>query len=202
MTGQALFYMGREKSQAQNPCRLGGGRRQPRLLCAEAAAIGGRAENRLDRQRPGERKAHYARVHGRRPGDDLPHDHGAGGGRGAAESLHRSQRERGARADAGDPSYSARIAHLGRTLGTAGAEPDHPSASQRATAVASGCRGQQPHARRWRVSRLHDAHAARSHEAADLDRSHRPAASAPAAHQDATHATARRWSTSRPRQRM
>ena len=57
MTGQALFYMGPKKSQAQNPRGVGRGRRATRGLRAETLAVGRQAENRQHRQRPGERQA-------------------------------------------------------------------------------------------------------------------------------------------------
>ena len=93
MTGQALFYMGAEKSEAQNPRHRGSSKGASRaayplkLLQSE-----GRLKIASHRQRPGERQARDARVHGRRAGDDLPDHDGAGGGRGAAEPLHRARR--------------------------------------------------------------------------------------------------------------
>ncbi len=113
MTGQALFYMGQKN--LKHKILAIRKRAEPSRLSAEAVAVGRRAEDRLDRQRPGERQTGDARLPGRRPGDVVPHHHGAGRGRGVAESLHCADRERGAGADAGDSSEAARGAHHRRT---------------------------------------------------------------------------------------
>ena len=95
MTGQALFYMGQKNLKHKILAIAEAAGRGGRELSAETVAVGRRAQYRLDRQRPGERQAGDARVHSGRPGDDLPDHDGARGGRGADESLHRADGERG-----------------------------------------------------------------------------------------------------------
>ena len=51
MTGQSLFYMGETDLKHKVLAIVGRGRRAARGLCAEAAANGRRAHDRLDRQR-------------------------------------------------------------------------------------------------------------------------------------------------------
>ena len=57
MTGQALFYMGQKNLKHKILAIAEQQGARARGLCAEAAAKRRRAENRLDRQRPGERQA-------------------------------------------------------------------------------------------------------------------------------------------------
>ena len=165
MTGQALFYMGEKNLKHKMLAIVGGGGREPRLLCVEAVAVGRRAEHRLDRQRPGERQADDARIQGRRPGDDLPHHDRHGDGRGAAEPLHGADGERGPRADAGHPSDAARIADAwtdaGRGRSASRMLKLHRNAQR---LLRPRRRGQQPYARELSFPDSHDAHAARSHE--------------------------------------
>jgi hypothetical protein len=66
---------GRSGSEAQDPRACRGGRRRARELCAEALAERRRAQYRLDRQRSRDRQTRHARIPGRRPGDDLLHEH-------------------------------------------------------------------------------------------------------------------------------
>ena len=87
MTGQSLFYMGetdlKHKVLAiveEEGAHCGG-------LRAEAVAVGRCADDRLDRQRPGNGPLAHASVPCRRPGDDLPHDHGHQSRRGDVEPL-------------------------------------------------------------------------------------------------------------------
>ena len=87
MTGQALFYMGEKDLKHKILAIVGRRGSDARGLRAETLAKRRRADDRLDRQRPGERQAGHARVSGGRSGDDLPDHDGAGRGRGTAESL-------------------------------------------------------------------------------------------------------------------
>ena len=87
MTGQSLFYMGAMnlKHKILALAEEAGAARASYAL--EAAAKRGRAVDRLDRQGPRDRQARHARIPGRRPGDDLLHQHRDRSRRGAAESL-------------------------------------------------------------------------------------------------------------------
>lgn len=74
--GAVAVLHGRDRAPAQGP-RLGRGRRRLQCgLCAETAAIGRRADDRLDRQGPGDRQARDAPIPRRRPGDADADDHG------------------------------------------------------------------------------------------------------------------------------
>jgi hypothetical protein len=91
-----------------------------RGLCVEAVAVGRRADHRLDRQRPGDGALAHASVPRRRPGDDLPDDHGHRSRRGDAESLPCPHGQRRPGADAGHPSSAARGADARRAAAAAG----------------------------------------------------------------------------------
>ena len=74
MTGQSLFYMGETDLKHKVLAIAEEEGAQRASYAVEAVAVRGRAEHRIDRQRPGERQARHARVPRRRPGDDLPDD--------------------------------------------------------------------------------------------------------------------------------
>ena len=76
MTGQSLFYMGEHEPEAQGACHRGRRGRALGILCVETVAVGRRSDHRQHRQRPGDGAASYPSVPRRRPGDDLPDDHG------------------------------------------------------------------------------------------------------------------------------
>ena len=183
MTGQALFYMGQKNSSRQNPRHLGTARGRRRVVSAESVSVGRQDKYRFKCQRPGERQAGDARLRGGRSGDGVSHDHVGRGGRGTVKPLHCADGERGPRADAGDPSAAAGSAYHRRPSVAAQAGQTGAAASQRAAPLAPHRGGEQ--SRRGRVSRHHDARAARPHEAVDADRRHCAVASAPAG--DQTH---------------
>jgi hypothetical protein len=89
MTGQSLYYMTGNGSEAQDPGCRGRGGRQPRLLRAEAATERRFALDRIHRQGRGDRQARHARVSRGRSRDDLHDHHGDGCRRRTAQPLLR-----------------------------------------------------------------------------------------------------------------
>ena len=202
MTGQSLFYMG-EKNLKHKILAVaeeeGAQRAAYALKLLQSEGVLKIASTGKD---PVSGKLVTHEYHGRRPGDDLPHHHGAGRGRGVAESLHRAHGERGAGADAGDSSQAARGADARRHVGTARSARRSSSCIATRNACCGRMRVVNDHVREQTFPDAHDPHAARSPEVPDADRSRLRCCISTSGRSRPARARAKRWNTSRPRRTM
>jgi DNA primase len=202
MTGPGAVLHGRDGPETQNPRHRRRGRRERAAYALKLLQIRRRAQDRFDRQRPGERQAlvtHEYRVEGpvmiflTTTAVDVDE-----------ELLNRCivltvNEDRGA--DAGDPPEAARGADHARVCGRSEERQAHPhAASQRAAPAAAHPRGQRAR-EQVDLSRLPCTRTRRDHmKFLTLIMRSRCCTSTSARSRPA-RATAKRWSTSRPRRK-